>query len=388
MSTQDIPISSIVWLPEYNMSRRGDIADWYSGIKDRNEVINALVHIGWSAKHGVAGVASIDPAAQAELQKHVEYQKIRLAALIDENESVEVEVIIGEDNGKSLAKHTINFSSADRREMFTRMFCDKKGKVITPSYSGVWAFRRAHTLIDINVVRGKLGMEPILEIPCTLVVLEGDENARHQQRAILCLEENEGKGNAILPTTLEQKAIAIFHYVFQMGNALQVHTHRALGGTPSSYGMAQKLHKLFELDSKFPKLELMAKIEDKSYKLLSSLSKEAMRKLLQENASFEEVAKYISNPKKGNNKEKVMGRPTVESCVKGIPNPILNCAFLAVLKNDKSFYTTLCHPDVITKVQEVVLNGIKTVFTEAGKEEEFNQWLTQVTDARNALLSK
>lgn len=172
----------------------------------------------------------------------------------------------------------------------------KDGKIIAPEYGNVICFRRLASIPFVNAVRRYLGQEGILEIPAQVQTFASDKD-----RHVCNVQENALKTEGRRVVTSEEFmtiSVRLYNEGCREADLQKIFGTRYL---------AQKYFALASLNHKHPSLGLAEGIAEKRVKF-EDLDKEAVRKLHSDNASLDEVTKYLADPRQGKENAKPMAK--------------------------------------------------------------------------------
>jgi hypothetical protein len=306
-------LCKLFWDNTKNHSRL--IGGLYKDIADQNRLVGYLVP-GWNAG---LGRVLVTPMTEPEQKAAVQELAARMKALEDQGLDAEPESV-------SLPDGKITFSPMEQLHAFRQVHCDAKGKIIVPKYRGITCFRRGNALLKANTIRLKQGKAPITEVP--VEVRDYGSNAMSEiednlLENIAKTRGSRGVNNAAL--------VAACKNLYQLGASESAFQKRIFR---DKRGMAQKMHRLCKLDAKHPALKIIDRICDPADELTAKpFDKEKVKKLLDNNATDEQVAKFVANPNAGK-AAKIMARKDIESLQDQTPVTLFKLALEAVLKND------------------------------------------------------
>jgi hypothetical protein len=228
-------LSNILLIPSMNGSRGNVMLDWFKDKSDKLQLVAQLV-LGWEEQHGMVMATPLSnfwgDEAPKRFKEAIDCRKAIIEHFKNGNEDYALKV---EVNG---SEHEVTFTDGDcyiaAQDLYT-----KNGKVIEPSEAKaldqICSFRRLSAWPMVNVVRKKLGLPPITELPVVVKHYDDKSLARRRiDRTIDCMGENEKKTVGHLPTTSLDKILAVKVNIFDRGGR-QADAQRAFGRTvPSS----------------------------------------------------------------------------------------------------------------------------------------------------------
>jgi hypothetical protein len=306
-------LSKVYWDNSRNASRI--VGGLYKDQKDEHRLISLLVP-GWDV--GLGRVLAT-PMTEEEQKTAVEALKTRHAELQGADLSVEPEEV-------KLGDGKVTFTKPEQLIAFEAVHCDKNGKIITPKFRGVTCYRRGNTLLKVNTIRMKKGMEPITELPVS--VKEYTDNAVGELEDNLIENVNKTKGSRGVN---DSALLAACREMFKLGASESKFQKRIFD---NKRGMAQKVHRLCRLDKAYPDLRIIDRIIDPEDDLTAKpFDKEKVKGLLDKGASIEEVKAFVDAPNKGN-APKIMSRKDIEALQEQTPVKLVALALQAVIKND------------------------------------------------------
>jgi hypothetical protein len=311
-----VPVSDIHHFMAENVSRQQG-RDLFKDNADRDRLIRGLIQ-GWESSLGIIGARKASEQDQATA---VGEREAYIASLEAMAQSGGADEVVQTETGK------VTVSPADLLAVVRRMWT-KDGKVVKPRYIGAWAFRRANVLPLVNAIAFKQKVDPILDVP-----VEVREFANDLERIGACIRENTGKleGNRGLSNA---DLVGAAKAAFQLG-ATEAQLGRYFG---TKRGMSQKMHRLCQLDSKYPEAKFVEKaMADEGF--FKALDKEKMKDLLDAKGDLTsietQVKQYAENPgaAKVGNDEKIMAKPTIKAISEQNSIEIVKLCFRAVMNN-------------------------------------------------------
>lgn len=327
--TISIPLNKLFWFVEENVARSA--TGHFRNPADRHNLASLLVP-GWDGQLGRPAVAELtkDQVAEAVTRLEEAWKALKDAPLGEEPEAVKLE------------GGTVYVAKAELAKVFEATYT-KDGKIVKPTHKAVTCFRRGESLLLVNTLRAKKGLEQIAEIPC---VVRHYENSLEQFSDNI--RENQLK-TAGANSMSNADCVGAARRLFQLG-ATEAKLLHAFG---LKRGMAQKLHRLCQLDAKYPKQAIVDKIvsgelSDKPF------DKEKVKAMLDSGVTEDKVGEFIAAPNAGN-APKIMSRKSIEALGSGNPIELVKLVCQAILKDDPSQLAA------ITAKAEAVNAAIKQV---------------------------
>jgi hypothetical protein len=330
-TTVNIPVSKIFWHRRDNIARQ----DLFRDTRDEHNLISLLVP-GWDGQLGRPVATRMSPEEQAEAVKVLQklHDKLKSADLSSEPEKI------------SLDGESVTISMPEMLQVFESVYCGKDGEIVVPEYKGATCFRRGNVLLKVNTVRAKRKAELITELPCVEKTY-----ASPMDQFVDNIRENQLK-TAGARKMSNADSVGAARHLFQLG-ATEAKLARAFG---LKRGMAQKFHRLCQLDAKHPDLKIVDRILNGEIEA-KVFDKEKVKGLLDKDASTEEVATFIAAPNAGN-ASKIMSRKEIEALAEQCPVELIKLAYQAVLKNDASVLQPIvAKATAINKAVAKVTNG-------------------------------
>ena len=364
-----VHVSRIAILPQYNFSRGEKLVDWFKSPADENSVITMLVGVGWKMKDGLAIVTPIGPADVKQAMAIREKMFVDFTTdTTDYERDIPAGLVPGYDQ-----KRKVRYSAADFAVVAKQIFCDKKGNIIQPDLDLVCAFRRLIKWLEANVIRHRLGLSLLTDIPVEEKVYES-KLARVED----CLEENERKLEGTLPTTRNQKAIAVYDHIFCLGGK-QIDARRTMKD-----GMGQWCWELSRANDKYPTLAIIDTIRKDGFKELSRIRADALRKLIDAGVSDEDMSAFFAHPGEGS-AFKIMKKGDIQGLAEQCPNPFIRAAAKAIYRNDPTFIAPLLDAAPVNGVpfkdglRIAMIQTMTDYFVAAGREAEAIDWLKRAS---------
>jgi hypothetical protein len=242
-----------------NYSRSGTFTDWIKVVSAFTSLIASLAQHGWRPTEPIEAIIIGDDS------KDVPADRKAREDVYASMEDIKVHVVIEED-GERITK-TVTVSGLEAAQAYRDL---ASGSAKLDAING---FRRTFCLPIANVVRHKLGMDPITEIPVMI-----HERMNDGQRITRCLEENTQKGTGVQRLSDTDLLSAALHVVYHA---------QIPGRTPESKlmaagflrGMAQKFARIVLINAKYPDLGILDWLKTNP-NLVPSVDKEAVKKLL------------------------------------------------------------------------------------------------------------
>ena len=289
----------------------GDGKDPAKALEDRAQLA-VLMSVGWLIeKGGLVGAYPLTKEQQAAAVKELE-------ARWKELKESKADFDFRTQHGSKMA-----VSASDILRAFEEVHVNGKGKIHAPSYGVVHSHRRIDNMPYANAIRRKLGVEdgnPIAEVPVNIV-----ENETDLDRFARCLAENIGRNEGCL-TLSNADLVHGARRMFQ-----QMASEADLQRTGLKRGRAQQLHRLCQLDSRFPELGIIDSIIA-GERQLGTFEKEGVKKLLDRpECTEEEVMTFI---REGASKPaKIATRKEIEGLLQ-IPCPLVQFVARSILDAD------------------------------------------------------
>ena len=206
----------------------------------------------------------------------------------------------------------------------------KDGKLIKPQYAVVSGFRRYFTVEYAQSIRVAQGNDSLIEVNAVV-----RDYAELSDQYADTIAENNLKSEGVDKLTDRDVLAAVAALYRADPSTTEADLIRKAG---FKRGTAQKVARAWKLHAKFPNLDLwgrsMLAESSNEYIAFKSLDKEAMQKLIRDNATQDEVATYLSKPKKGNNKDKIAERKKIVESSENHTVKIVQVVLEAVVKND------------------------------------------------------
>jgi len=313
----------IYWNPSKNYAREGNL------FKDEAEMNALSVNLveGWWDSQPVA-VVKMTPEEQEKAVKELEARWTLLKAS-------EVEAKF-EMNGQ-----TVTVVPSERQLAFERTFTHN-GKVVKPTHEAVYAFRRGAALLGALALRLKAKQPAIDDIPVNV-----KEFADEYDRMVECARENFGKlSNVSLVTTHWPTIIKLACECRDLSKKVkgvpvtEAETIRVISGGDQAKvkrGTGQKAYRIALLDYKFPALKIAENVI-KGTVSATELDREELHKLIKNNASENEVLKYVSAPKDPNARGPIaIKKSELDKFAKQTPNLIIAAVIGAINGGDMKF---------------------------------------------------
>jgi len=361
-------VSRIAVLPEFNFSRGENVATWFKGPRDEDNVVTMLVP-GWETGDGLAIVTKLAPEL---VERAMQLREVMFAGFEKDTTDYEREIPGGLLRGHE-EKRKVRYSASDFVIVANQLFRDKKGAIITPDLDLVCTYRRMVKWVEAQVICHRLGLPLETEIPCEI-----REYKSKLERCQDNLAENELKFQGTLPTTRNQKVEAVFHYIWCLGGK-QVDARRTMKD-----GMGQWCWEWCRVADKYPNLDIISRIHNDQIKELSRTRAADIRKLVDAGVSDEDMEAYIIHPGDGN-ASKMMKKGDVESLARQCPNPFFRAAFKAAYKNNPAILAPILDPTPLDGVpfkdvlRKELIRVATEVFTAAGREADFVAWLQEAS---------
>jgi hypothetical protein len=234
-------ISNVVWLPWNNYARHDAKID---SEEARRNIGVALANEGWLTKYSVE-VVPLSEEGKAAAVEYLQNQYKILESLTEEAPF--------KDAGK-----TTKVSAGILLKAF-KMRWMKDGKVKAPKYEAVFGFQRGSSIDLGNAYLLATNREMLTEIPVHIVEYKNDAD-----RIRSCIEENFSKDALLNDVTnhwpsIIKSAKALYDATGKAATEADI-TRALSGGDQNLVGRGQKAHKILVLDSRFPQLNLVAKI--------------------------------------------------------------------------------------------------------------------------------
>ena len=323
-------LSNIFWFGRDNVARQ----DLFRNENDEHTLISLLVP-GWDGQLGRPAITLMSDTERAEASAFLttRWESLKSADISEEPEKIKI------DGG------IVSITALEMRQVFESVHV-KNGKLIVPKYKGATCFRRGSTLLKVNTIRAKQKQSTIDELPCV-----EKEYATPMDQFVDNIRENQLK-TAGARKMSSSDSVGAAKRLFQMG-ATESKLGRAFG---FHRGMAQKCHRLCQLDAKHPDLKIVDRIlsKDLDFKVFD---KEKVKGLLDKGAPDDEVAAFIAKPN-GGNKPRIMARTEIEALAEQCPVEIIKLAYQAILKNDATILQVVtAKAPAINKAVAEVTNG-------------------------------
>jgi hypothetical protein len=328
-------LAKIIWDNTKNTSRL--VGGLFKDTADEHKLISLVVP-GWKFGLGrvLATLLTEEEQKTAVATLEAQLKDLRSGKLSDEPEEIKL------GDGK------VSISKSEMAQAFEAIHLDKKGKIIVPKYRGVTCYRRGNSLLKVNTIRMKQGMDPITELP--IEVNNYGDNVVDEMRDNLLenIKKNAGArgvNNGALVVALRE--------MFRFG-ASESRFQKEI--FDNKRGAAQKYHTLCQLDKAYPELHIIDRIADPNDGLTSKpFDKEKVRNLLDNGASTEEVQAFIAAPN-AKNAPKIMAKKDIKALAEQTPVKVGEDFLQAVLKNDiNGIAKYVAHADEINAaVAEIV----------------------------------
>ena len=361
---QNIDVARIAILPEHNFSRGQDTSKWFKTAQDQNTVLMSLVP-GWDPGDGLAVVT---PLAGDLVDRAMQVRKALLASFEKDVTDYERDIPASCLPGQS-EKRKVRYTGSDFQVVAKKLFHDKDGKTVEPDLDLVCTFRRMASWLEAQVIRHRLGLPILTEIP-----VEVRSYKNRLERVEDNLSENELKFVGSLPTTRNQKAIAVYDHIWCLGGK-QVDARRVMKD-----GTGQWCWELCRANDKYPALNIMDGIRKDTIKKLSRVRADQLRKLIDAGVSNEDIQAYFNNPGEGN-AFKMMKKSDIQSLAERCPNPFFRAMAKAIYKDNPSILAPLLDPTPVDGVpfKDILRKNLIATLTEtfaaAGREDAAIQWL-------------
>lgn len=388
-----VDYSEIHWFENDNISRSNE--PWFGMEDAKNPEQSYYDDFFGKVGHMLAETQGFDPTAGGqiavelmskeeqekavkELQSQLEKWEKRALAQKNEADFVETSVPIAG------ARHTVDWSTFVRS--FKNLRCTKDGKIITPKYKAIYGFRRGAGMVAamyLTMSDPKLLRDTNLvfstEIPITVYdfKFEGGDYVR----TMMHLRENSAKRTGVKEVTLRSMIREAWELYCQGASESQL--MHAL--CPDKRGMAQKLHRICQVNQRYPKGKVIDKILNGTYDP-KPVHKESIYNLFlknEEKAPLEKVSHYFTQPQnyspkgeiKTGNEKKMMDKESIRSITQRPVNIVAQVAD-AIISNDSTYlnvynkYASLINPVVEAVTQQDPNDPLWTHIQQGIKERE------------------
>jgi len=307
-STTEVPLSSIFHFASHNIARPNGL---FRDERDQHALVEQLAE-GWDIQQGVVAISRMSEKEQAEALKILTSERATLAGadLSAEPEKIRV-------NGEN-----VSITAPEMLKVWDKVHVGDDGKIVVPEYKGGTCFRRSASMLKVNTVRAKRGQTLVASLPC---VVKDYKKALDQ--FIDNVAENQKK-TAGARKMSNADCVGAARALFRL-NATEARLAKAFG---LKRGMAQKFHRLCQLDKAHKELKIIDQIiaGDLDAKVFD---KEKVKGLLDKGATSEEVAQFCQTPGAGN-KSKIMSRKDIEALKEQTPVELVALTCQAILQND------------------------------------------------------
>ena len=332
MDSKTVPLSSIHHFASHNIARPNGL---FRDERDQHALVEQLAD-GWDIQQGVVAIAPMNEKEQAEAVKELtaEREALKNADLSAEAEKIRV-------NGETVA-----ITAPELLRVFENVYLDKEGKIIVPTYKGGTCFRRTASMLKVNTVRAKRSLGLITELPCIV-----KDYKKSLDQFIDNVAENQKK-TAGARKMSNADSIGAARSLFRL-NATEAKLSKAFS---LKRGMAQKMHRLCQLDKEHKGLGIIDKIVSGDLDP-KAFDKEKVKALLDNKATSEQVAEFIKAPNAGN-KAKIMPRKDIEALKEQTPVELVALTCQAILQNDPLVLKAVTdRADAINKAVATEVNG-------------------------------